>query len=61
MQALRAGHRARCTYTAEVTGADAESSPRDAWHVAVLATAQDGTTTLDTGAADFTVRWPGHG
>ncbi|MFE7210266.1 DUF5707 domain-containing protein [Streptomyces sp. NPDC001698] len=46
----------RCAYTAEVTGADAESSPRGAWHVAVLATAQDGTTTLDTEAADFTVR-----
>ncbi|MGW6739855.1 DUF5707 domain-containing protein [Streptomyces sp. NPDC055025] len=46
----------RCTYTAEVTGADAESSPRGVWHVAVLATAQDGTTTLDTEAADFTVR-----
>ncbi|MFB7576015.1 DUF5707 domain-containing protein [Streptomyces sp. NPDC056165] len=46
----------RCTYTAEVTGADAESSPRGAWHVAVLATAQNGTTTLDTEAADFTVR-----
>ncbi|MEU1300154.1 DUF5707 domain-containing protein [Streptomyces shenzhenensis] len=46
----------RCTYTAEVTTADAESSPRGAWHVAVLATAQDGTTTLDTEAADFTVR-----
>ncbi|MFF9126460.1 DUF5707 domain-containing protein [Streptomyces sp. NPDC014889] len=46
----------RCTYTAEVTGADDESSPRGAWHVAVLATAQDGTTTLDTEAAGFTVR-----
>lgn len=46
----------RCTYTAEVTTADAESSPRGAWHVAVLATAQDGTTTLDTEAAGFSVR-----
>ncbi|MFJ8790628.1 DUF5707 domain-containing protein [Streptomyces sp. NPDC102462] len=46
----------RCTYTAEVTTADAESSPRGVWHVAVLATAQDGTTTLDTEAADFSVR-----
>ncbi|WP_406007059.1 DUF5707 domain-containing protein [Streptomyces sp. NBC_00637] len=45
----------RCTYTVEVTGSDAESSPRGAWHVAVLATAKDGTTTLDTEAADFTV------
>ncbi|MGW3507554.1 DUF5707 domain-containing protein [Streptomyces sp. NPDC000994] len=46
----------RCTYTAEVIGADAESSSRGAWHVAVLVTAQDGTTTLDIEAADFTVR-----
>ncbi|MER5195005.1 DUF5707 domain-containing protein [Streptomyces sp. NPDC002755] len=45
----------RCTYTARVTGSDAESSPRGLWHIAVLATAQDGTTTLDTEAADFTV------
>jgi hypothetical protein len=45
-----------CTYDVKVTGSDAESSPRGAWHVAVLATAQDGTTTLDTEAADFTVR-----
>ncbi|WP_328908000.1 DUF5707 domain-containing protein [Streptomyces sp. NBC_00234] len=46
----------RCTYTAKVTGSDAESSPHGVWHVAVLATAQDGTTTLDTKAAGFTVR-----
>ncbi|MGW1408492.1 DUF5707 domain-containing protein [Streptomyces sp. NPDC002403] len=46
----------RCTYTAEVTGADAESFPRGSWHVAVLATAQDGTTILDTEAAGFIVR-----
>ncbi|WP_066946980.1 DUF5707 domain-containing protein [Streptomyces lushanensis] len=46
----------RCTYTAQITGADAEASPRGVWHVAVLATAQDGATTLDTEAADFTVR-----
>ncbi|MFB7734442.1 DUF5707 domain-containing protein [Streptomyces sp. NPDC056112] len=46
----------RCTYTVKVTGADAESSPRGVWHVAVLATAKDGTTTLDTKAAGFTVR-----
>ncbi|MFD9320521.1 DUF5707 domain-containing protein [Streptomyces sp. NPDC060053] len=45
----------RCTYTAKVTASDAESSPRGAWHIAVLATAQDGTTTLDTKAADFTI------
>ncbi|MET7682630.1 DUF5707 domain-containing protein [Streptomyces sp. NPDC005423] len=46
----------RCAYTARFTDADASSSPRGAWHVAVLATAQDGTTTLDTKAAGFTVR-----
>ncbi|MFJ4622640.1 DUF5707 domain-containing protein [Streptomyces sp. NPDC088812] len=46
---------ARCTYTVEVTASDAASSPSGLWHVAVLATAHDGTTTLDTEAADFTV------
>ncbi|WP_405811916.1 DUF5707 domain-containing protein [Streptomyces sp. NBC_01520] len=46
----------RCTYTTRITGSDAESSPRGAWHVAVLATAQDGTTTLDTKSAGFTRR-----
>jgi hypothetical protein len=46
---------ARCLYTAAVTSAEAASSPHGAWHVAVLATAEDGTTTLDTKAADFTV------
>ncbi|CAM5495960.1 hypothetical protein SALBM311S_03372 [Streptomyces alboniger] len=46
----------RCTYTTEVTGSDAESSPRGVWHIAVLATGKDGTTTLDTEAADFAVR-----
>ncbi|MFJ2306771.1 DUF5707 domain-containing protein [Streptomyces sp. NPDC087787] len=46
----------RCTYTARVTDADAKSSPRGTWHVAVLVTAKDGTTTLNTEAADFTVR-----
>ncbi|MFD9115681.1 DUF5707 domain-containing protein [Streptomyces bottropensis] len=45
-----------CTYSVKVTGSDAKSSPRGAWHVAVLATAKDGTTTLDTEAADFIVR-----
>ena len=45
----------RCTYTATVTRADAGASPRGLWHVAVLATAKDGDTTLDTKAADFTV------
>ncbi|KUN75174.1 hypothetical protein AQJ66_36380 [Streptomyces bungoensis] len=45
-----------CTYTTKVTGADVESSPRGVWRVTVLATAQNGTTTLDTEAAGFTVR-----
>ncbi|MDQ0583124.1 DUF5707 domain-containing protein [Streptomyces rishiriensis] len=46
----------RCTYTVKVTGPDAESSPRGIWHIAVLATAKDGTTTLNPEAADFSVR-----
>jgi hypothetical protein len=46
----------RCTYTVKVTGSDAKSSPRGVWHVAVLATAQDGTTTMDREAADFSVK-----
>ncbi|MFF8727311.1 DUF5707 domain-containing protein [Streptomyces sp. NPDC015171] len=46
----------RWACTVRVTGADAASSPRGAWRVAVLATAQDGTSTLDTEAAGFTVR-----
>ncbi|MFD3502687.1 DUF5707 domain-containing protein [Streptomyces sp. NPDC058678] len=45
----------RCTCAFTVTRADAEASPRGLWHVAVLATAEDGDTTLDTNAADFTV------
>jgi hypothetical protein len=45
----------RCTYKVPVTSADAEASPRGVWHVAVLATAEDGDTTLVTKAADFTV------
>ncbi|WP_333737188.1 DUF5707 domain-containing protein [Streptomyces sp. IBSBF 2806] len=49
-------HTVRCTYTVPVTRAYANASPRGAWHVSVLATAQDGTTTLDTEAAGFTVR-----
>jgi hypothetical protein len=47
---------AHCTYRVRVTASDAKSSPRGTWHVAVLATAKDGTTTLDGKAADFTVR-----
>jgi hypothetical protein len=45
----------RCTYRVAVTGQDAKDSPRGAWHVAVLATAKDGATKLDTEAADFTM------
>ncbi|MER7568581.1 DUF5707 domain-containing protein [Streptomyces sp. NPDC097941] len=43
-----------CTYEVAVTRAEADGSPRGLWHVAVLATAGDGGTTLDTKAADFT-------
>jgi hypothetical protein len=45
----------KCAYTTAVTDAETASSPRGPWHVAVLATAQDGTTTLDTRAASFTI------
>lgn len=45
---------ARCVYTVTVTSADADSSPGGLWHIAVLATADDGSSTLDTKAADFT-------
>ncbi|MFC8427407.1 DUF5707 domain-containing protein [Streptomyces sp. NPDC057253] len=47
---------ARCTYTVRVTAAESASSPHGPWHVAVLATAVDGSTTLNTQAAGFTVR-----
>ncbi|MEV5331098.1 DUF5707 domain-containing protein [Streptomyces werraensis] len=46
---------ARCTYTVPVTATDADASPSGLWHVAVLATADDGSSTLDPEAADFTV------
>ncbi|MER7836425.1 DUF5707 domain-containing protein [Streptomyces sp. NPDC096040] len=49
------GDTARCVYKAVVSAADAASSPRGAWHIAVLATAEDGSTTLDTKAAGFTI------
>jgi hypothetical protein len=49
------GDTERCTYKVAVTRADAEGSPKGQWHVAVLVTAKDGDTTLDTKAADFTV------
>ncbi|WP_337819373.1 DUF5707 domain-containing protein [Streptomyces werraensis] len=47
---------ARCTYTVPVTATDADASPGGLWHVAVLATADDGSSTLDPEAADFTVQ-----
>ena len=50
-----AGDTVRCVYSVPVTGADAESSPRGAWHVAVLATSKDGDSKLLTKAADFNV------
>ncbi|MET4921315.1 DUF5707 domain-containing protein [Streptomyces sp. PSRA5] len=45
----------RCVYTVPVTRTDAEGSPRGVWHVAVLASAADGSTQVDAKAADFTV------
>jgi len=47
------GDTERCTYKVAVTGAD--DSSRGRWHVAVLVTAKNGDTTLNTKAADFTV------
>ncbi|MER5786866.1 DUF5707 domain-containing protein [Streptomyces sp. NPDC001980] len=49
------GHTVRCVYKTAVSAADAASSAHGAWHIAVLATAEDGHTTLDTKAADFTL------
>ncbi|MEU6143034.1 DUF5707 domain-containing protein [Streptomyces sp. NPDC047081] len=46
---------ARCTYTAPVTATDAAASPHGTWHIAVLATAKNGTKTLDNKAADFKI------
>ncbi|MET7683603.1 DUF5707 domain-containing protein [Streptomyces sp. NPDC005423] len=51
-----AKHTLHCTYTTPVTPAEAAESPHGAWHIAVLAEAENGTTTLDDEAADFTVR-----
>ncbi|MFC8358573.1 DUF5707 domain-containing protein [Streptomyces griseorubiginosus] len=47
------GDTEKCTYMVAVT--DADHSPRGQWHVAVLVTAENGDTTLNTKAADFTV------
>ncbi|MET7458143.1 DUF5707 domain-containing protein [Streptomyces sp. NPDC005574] len=49
-------HTVHCTYTTTVTPTDAASSPHGAWHIAVLAEANNGTTTPDNNAAGFTVR-----
>jgi hypothetical protein len=49
------GDTVRCEYRAAVTHSEAASAPHGTWNVAVLATAEDGTTTLDTKAVDFTV------
>ncbi|MGY4927447.1 DUF5707 domain-containing protein [Streptomyces sp. 900105755] len=49
------GHTVRCVYGEAVSAADVASSAHGTWHIAVLATAKDGYTTLDTEAADFTV------
>ncbi|WP_328721034.1 DUF5707 domain-containing protein [Streptomyces sp. NBC_00247] len=46
---------AHCTYRVAFTREDADEAPRGLWHAAVLATAADGTTTLETEAADFTI------
>jgi hypothetical protein len=46
---------AHCVYTVKVTSEDAASSPRGPWHVSAFATSKDGTTTLVTEAAGFTV------
>ncbi|MFI6341405.1 DUF5707 domain-containing protein [Streptomyces sp. NPDC050535] len=45
----------RCTYSSEITGAESAPS-RGTWYVSVLATAKDGTTTLETKAAEFAVK-----
>ncbi|MER7184178.1 DUF5707 domain-containing protein [Streptomyces hyaluromycini] len=49
------GHTVRCVYKGGMTAADVASSTHGTWHIAVLATAKDGHTTLDTKAADFTL------
>lgn len=47
---------ALCTYTVKVTGAEAAESPKGAWHVAVLASAEDGGRTFVPKAAGFTAK-----
>ncbi|MEU3553809.1 DUF5707 domain-containing protein [Streptomyces fragilis] len=45
-----------CTYDAPMTAKDLAESPRGTWHVATLATAEDGTTTFADRTATFTVK-----
>lgn len=47
---------ALCTYTVKVTSAEAAESPNGAWHVGVLASAENGGTTFAPKAAGFTVK-----
>ncbi|MFJ2209923.1 DUF5707 domain-containing protein [Streptomyces microflavus] len=47
---------ALCTYTVKVTAAEAAESPKGPWHVAVLASAEDGGRTFVQKAAGFTVK-----
>ncbi|MFB8102215.1 MULTISPECIES: DUF5707 domain-containing protein [unclassified Streptomyces] len=47
---------ALCTYKVKVTAAEAAESPKGAWHVAVLASAEDGGRTFAPKAAGFTVK-----
>ena len=49
-------HTVSCTYTVRATSQEVEASPHGVWHVAVLATARNGTTALKTQAANYTVR-----
>ncbi|MFE7172669.1 DUF5707 domain-containing protein [Streptomyces sp. NPDC057616] len=46
---------ARCTYTTPVDRADVAMSPHGTWHIAVLASAKNGTTTFDAKVTDFKV------
>ncbi|MFD8152660.1 DUF5707 domain-containing protein [Streptomyces sp. NPDC059720] len=46
---------ARCTYKVTVTAAEAAESAKGRWHVATLATADDGDTAFDDKTATFTV------
>lgn len=46
---------AHCVYTVKVSAEEARTSPRGAWHVSALATAKDGSSSLVTEAAAFTV------